>query len=361
VENLVMHRINWEFWKGRRVFVTGHTGFKGTWLARILVVAGADVTGYSLPPPTEPNLFSHVGLESEIHHRVGDIRDFSALKAAFDESCPEIVLHLAAQPIVREGYRMPRETYEVNVMGTVNLLECARLGSNVKSIVNVTTDKVYFNDERTDPFRENDVLDGYDPYSNSKSCSELVSGGYNRSFFSGMQIALSTARAGNVIGGGDFGYDRIIPDCVRSVFTGQRIKVRNPYSVRPYQHVLEPLAMYLRIAESQYGDMGMAGAYNIGPDGEDSLSTGELVDLFCRKWGDGAQWESCAEAGAPHEAGLLRLDNEKIKKVFGWRARWTLEECMDRVCEFYRLWNSDGDIVAEMDYQIKEFFNDTQL
>lgn len=349
------------FWKGRRVFLTGHTGFKGAWLTRILVGAGAEVTGYALAPATAPDLFSLADVEGSIRHVIGDVRDFGALEAAFAASSPEVVFHLAAQPIVRESYRVPRETYETNVMGTVNLLECVRTVPGVGSVVNVTTDKVYFNDESAAAFRESDRLDGYDPYSNSKSCSELVSGCYRRSFLASAGVALSTARAGNVIGGGDFAADRIVPDCVRAVAGGRTIEVRSPRSVRPYQHVLEPLAVYLGIAEAQYRDGSLAGGYNIGPDESSTLSTGSLVDLFCRTWGDGAAWRERAEAGSPHEAATLRLDNSEIKRVFGWRQRWTAEECMARVCRFYKTWLSGGDVPAEMDREIREFFDGAEF
>ena len=279
--------MNLSFYKDKRVFVTGHTGFKGTWLCRMLVNAGAIVTGYSLEPPTEPNLYSLAGLEGRITSVIGDIRDFSHLKQAFDRARPEIVLHLAAQPIVRDSYRDPRYTYETNVMGTVNLLECVRLSDCVKSVLNVTTDKVYKNNEWCWGYREDEPLDGFDPYSNSKSCSELVTHSYINSFFEG-KLPVSTARAGNVIGGGDFANDRIIPDCVRAMAAGKTIGVRNPYSTRPYQHVLEPLAMYLTIAQKQYEDASYAGFYNVGPDECDCVTTGALVDLFCRCWGEGA-------------------------------------------------------------------------
>ena len=247
-------RFDPEFYKGKRVFVTGHTGFKGSWLCKILANAGAEVTGYSLNPPTNPSLFEIAGIENDIHSIIGDIRDFDALKAAFDEAQPEIVLHLAAQPIVRDSYKDPRYTYETNVIGTVNLLECIRQSSFVKSVLNVTTDKVYHNNEWVWGYRENEPLDGFDPYSNSKSCSELVTHSYKNSFFTDGTVAVSTARAGNVIGGGDFANDRIIPDCVRAMAAKQVIGVRNPYSTRPYQHVLEPLAVYLMIAQKQYED-----------------------------------------------------------------------------------------------------------
>ena len=345
-----------EFYRGKRVFVTGHTGFKGSWLCRMLTGAGAQVTGYALPPPTEPNLFSAAGLEGRMHSVLGDIRDFAALKAAYDAANPQIVLHLAAQPLVREGYRTPRDTYAINVMGTVHLLECVRQAAEPPlSVLNVTTDKVYQNNEWCWGYRETDPLDGYDPYSNSKSCSELVTHSYRRSFLQRMGVAVSTARAGNVIGGGDFSRDRILPDCLRAVQKGEPIGVRNPWSIRPYQHVLEPLAVYLMIAQAQARDGSFAGSYNVGPDDCDCVTTGELVDLFCRTWGEGVRWENRAEAAAPHEATLLRLDCSKLRSVFGWRPRWHIGECMRRTCDFGRVWLAGGDIPAEMDREIADF------
>ena len=347
------------FYKGKRVFVTGHTGFKGTWLCRILVNAGAIVTGYSLEPPTSPDLFSLAGLENKMTSIIGDIRDLPALQKAFDEAKPEIVLHLAAQPIVRDSYKDPRYTYETNVMGTVNILECVRQADYVKSVLNVTTDTVYKNNEWCWGYREDEPLDGFDPYSNSKSCSELVTHSYINSFFQNRDIAVSTARAGNVIGGGDFANDRIIPDCVRAMAKGAPIGVRNPYSTRPYQHVLEPLSVYLLIAQKQYEDRKYAGFYNVGPDECDCVTTGQLVDLFCRCWGDGASWVNQAEANAPHEANFLKLDCSKIKAVFSWQPRWHIAECMEMTCRFSKVWLSGGDIPTEMDNEINEFFERT--
>ena len=349
-------RPDMEFYRGKRVLVTGHTGFKGSWLCRMLVNAGAEVTGYALEPPTDPSLFALAGLESRMVSVTGDIRDLDPLRETFAQARPEVVFHLAAQPIVRESYRDPRGTYETNVMGTVNLLECVRQAPSVKSVLNVTTDKVYLNREERRAFREEDPLDGFDPYSNSKSCSELVTHSYIASFFAAADApAVSTARAGNVIGGGDFAADRIIPDCVRAMRDGKVIAVRNPDSVRPFQHVLEPLAAYLMIAEKQYADKAFAGYYNVGPDDCDCLTAGELAELFCRCWGEGAVWEVRAEAGAPHEARYLRLDCGKLKRVFGWQPRWHMEECMERVCRFSKVWLSGGDISAEMDFEISEF------
>lgn len=343
------------FYRNKRVMVTGHTGFKGTWLCRMLVNAGAVVTGYSLAPSGEPNLFSLAGIERRISHVIGDIRDFEHLKGVFEQAKPEIVLHLAAQPIVRDSYREPHYTYETNVMGTVNVMECVRQNSCVKSFVNVTTDKVYYNHEWCWGYREDEPLDGFDPYSNSKSCSELVTHCYKNSFFQNKGPAVSTARAGNVIGGGDFAKDRIIPDCVRAMAAGQKIGVRNPFSTRPYQHVLEPLVVYLMIAEKQYKNSRFAGYYNVGPDDCDCVTTGELVDLFCKYWGENAVWENQAEDNAPHEANFLKLDCSKIKATFGWKPRWHIDECMKRICQFSKIWLAGGDIPAEMDKEIEEF------
>ncbi len=344
-----------DFYRGKRVLVTGHTGFKGAWLCRILVNFGAQVTGYSLEPPTQPALFSLAGLEGRMTSVIGDVRDYEHLSAVFDQALPEIVLHLAAQPIVRESYKEPRYTYETNVMGTVNLLECVRQHDCVKSVLNVTTDKVYKNNEWCWGYREDEPLDGFDPYSNSKSCSELVTHSYKNSFFTDCRVAVSTARAGNVIGGGDFAKDRIIPDCVRAMQRGETIGVRNPYSTRPYQHVLEPLALYLIIAQRQYEDPAFQGYYNVGPDDCDCVTTGELVDLFCRCWGDGAHWVNQAQQNAPHEASFLKLDCSKVKAVFGWKPRWHIDTCMEMVCRFSKLWMAGGEISAEMDREIEEF------
>lgn len=354
--------MNMEFYRGKRVFVTGHTGFKGTWLCRMLVNAGAVVTGYSLEPPTEPNLFALAELDDKMTSVIGDIRDMDSLKAAFDGAKPEIVLHLAAQPIVRDSYKDPVYTYETNVMGTVNLLECVRQamlrGEAPRSVLNVTTDKVYHNNEWCWGYREDEPLDGFDPYSNSKSCSELVTHSYKNSFFPAGTVAVSTARAGNVIGGGDFANDRIIPDCVRAMAAKKTIGVRNPYSTRPYQHVLEPLAVYLTIAQRQYEDPACQGYYNVGPDDCDCVTTGALVELFCKCWGEGAAWEDQAEADAPHEANFLKLDCSKVKAAFGWKPRWHIAQCMEMTCQFSKVWLSGGNIPQEMDREIEAFLRD---
>lgn len=345
-----------EFYKGKRVFVTGHTGFKGSWLCRILASSGAKVTGYSLDPPTEPSLYKIAEIDKDINSVIGDIRDFSALKEAFDKTQPEIVLHLAAQPIVRDSYKMPAYTYETNVMGTVNILECIRQSDCVKSFLNVTTDKVYENKEWCWGYREDEPLDGFDPYSNSKSCSELVTHSYKKSFFADGRTAVSTARAGNVIGGGDFANDRIIPDCVRALESGKNIVVRNPYSTRPYQHVLEPLFAYLMIAKAQYENIDKSGYYNVGPDECDCVTTGELVDLFV-KYAGNIKWVNKSENNAVHEAGFLKLDCSKLKAAFNWTPHWHVENAVKKTVEWSKVWLGNGDVRKCMDSQIEEFIS----
>ncbi|MBQ6326299.1 MAG: CDP-glucose 4,6-dehydratase [Clostridia bacterium] len=344
--------MNLDFYHGKRVLVTGHTGFKGTWLTKILVDAGAQVAGISLNGEDRP-FYERAGLTQLIHDVRADIRDYSTLLTQFRLCKPEIVFHLAAQPLVRQSYACPRGTYETNVMGTLNVLECIRLTDSVKSAVIVTTDKVYRNREQGHAFREDDILDGFDPYSNSKSCAELATAAYRRSF-PGLP-PISTARAGNVIGGGDFAKDRIIPDCVRAASKGEPIHVRNPHSVRPYQHVLEPLFAYLLIAEKQCDNPALADCYNIGPEDCDCVTTGELVTLFCDKWGEGASWIDQGEPNAPHEAGLLKLDCISMKETFGWRPRWNIDAAIAQTVLFSRVWMNDGDIPKEMDREIHAY------
>jgi CDP-glucose 4,6-dehydratase len=345
------------FYKGKKVLVTGHTGFKGTWLCKILINAGAKVIGYSLKPDSKPNLFEISGIENNMVNIFADICDFESLSKVFEEYNPEIIFHLAAQPIVRKSYKNPRYTYETNVMGTVNIMECIRLNSCVKSVLNVTTDKVYHNNEWCWGYRENEPLDGFDPYSNSKSCSELVTHSYKNSFFNDRKIAVSTARAGNVIGGGDFSVDRIIPDCVRAVSENKIIFVRNPHSIRPYQHVLEPLTVYLEIAEKQYKDLKYQGYYNVGPDDCDCITTGDLVSLFCKYWEGNASWETKVDSDAPHEANFLKLDCNKLKSTFDWKPKWHIEKSIEMVCKFSKIFLIDGVISSEMDKEINEFLN----
>lgn len=347
-----------QFYKGKRILITGHTGFKGSWMCKLLVMAGAQVTGYALKPPTQPALFEVCRLSEQVNSIEGDVRDLNHLKEVFIQVQPEIVIHMAAQPLVRESYKNPVYTYETNVMGTVNVLECVRLTPSVKSFVNVTTDKVYLNKEWAWGYRENEELNGYDPYSNSKSCSELVTSSYLNSFFKDMDVAISTARAGNVIGGGDFAADRIIPDCIRAAEKKEDIIVRNPYSTRPYEHVLEPIVAYLMIAKAQYEDKKYAGSYNVGPDDADCWTTGELVTLFCNKWnkatGDAVKWIDRYDGG-PHEANFLKLDCSKLKNTFGWRPRWDVETTMEKIVEWSVKYLAGEDFSQCMERQIDEF------
>jgi CDP-glucose 4,6-dehydratase len=345
-----------EFYKGKKILITGHTGFKGSWLCKILSNAGAKVVGYATNPPTEPNLFHLSKIDEKVNSIIGDIRDLEKMLKVFQAEQPEIVFHLAAQPIVRDSYQSPVYTYETNVMGTVNILECVRLTHSVKSFLNITTDKVYQNKEWEWGYRETDTLDGFDPYSNSKSCSELVTHGYKGSFFADDEVAISTARAGNVIGGGDFANDRIIPDCIRAAMKKQNIIVRNPSSIRPYQHVLEPLAVYLTIAQKQYENKKYIGYYNVGPDDKDCVTTGELVDIFCNKWGEGMSWIN-QSAGGPHEANFLKLDCSKIKKTFSWKPRWDIDMAIEKVIEWTKIYIQDGNISDCMNKQINEFLS----
>ncbi len=344
------------FYKGKKIFITGHTGFKGSWLCKILSNVGAVVTGYSLNPQTPHSLFEIAGIEQDVQSVIGDIRDYESLKSAFDKAQPEIVFHLAAQPIVRDSYNNPAYTYETNVMGTVNILECIRNSNFVKSFLNVTTDKVYLNREWVWGYRENEELDGYDPYSNSKSCSELITQSYKRSFFADGSIAISTARAGNVIGGGDFANDRIIPDCIRAARKQEDIIVRNPFSIRPYQHVLEPLYAYMMIAAMQYIDGRYADQYNVGPDDQDCIQTGALVEAFVKHWGKGMKWIDKYDGG-PYEANSLKLDCSKLKKTFGWKPHWNTDKSIEKVVEWSKCWVENRDVRACMDKEIEEFLN----
>lgn len=346
------------FYHDKRVFVTGHTGFKGSWLCQILKQAGALVKGYSLVPNTEPSLYRlcHFDNDTAIQSTYNDIRDREQLVRDVQVFKPEIVIHMAAQPIVRVSYDDPAGTYETNVMGTVNILEAVRHCNSVKSFLNVTTDKVYENKEWCWGYRESEPLDGFDPYSNSKSCSELVTHAYKKSFFKDSTVAISTARAGNVIGGGDFAKDRIIPDCVRAALDNETIIVRNPYSTRPYQHVLEPLFAYLLICKKQYENSEYAGYYNVGPEESDCVTTGDLVNLFCNKWGMDCHWKNQNKSG-PHEANFLKLDCSKLKSTLGWKPRWHIDDAIEKTVEWTKAYQEGGDINAVMEQQINEFIN----
>ena len=343
-----------DFYKGKRVLVTGHTGFKGTWLCAMLLSMGAEVTGYALAPNTEPSLFALTNMAGKMHSVIGDIRNYDALKQCFEEARPEIVLHLAAQPIVKEGYRDPVGTYSSNVMGTVHVMECVRNCPSVISVLNVTTDKVYAETGKAEGYTESDTLDGFDPYANSKSCSELVTACYRRSFFD--RLPVSTARAGNVIGGGDFAPNRIIPDCVRAAAAKQPIVLRNPYSIRPYQHVLEPLTVYLTIAMRQCENPELAGSYNVGPDLDGCVTTGELAKLFCDAWGEDMQCRVQPDGG-PHEAAFLKLNCDLLKKTFGWKPTITVSEAVGMTVEWTKAWLSGASLTACMTNQIAKAIN----
>jgi CDP-glucose 4,6-dehydratase len=347
--------VDFGFYRHKKVFITGHTGFKGTWLCRILLQAGVEITGFALEPPTVPSLFVQTKTAKDIRSIIGDVRDKETLVKAVRDAKPDILFHLAAQPLVRLSYREPAVTYETNVMGTVNFLEALRFSPAIRSFVNVTTDKVYENREWYWGYRENEPLNGYDPYSNSKSCSDLITSSYRNSFFSGPgDPSVSTVRSGNVIGGGDYAEDRIIPDCIRAAQAGRPIVVRNPHSIRPYQHVLECLSGYLLLAEKQYADKVLEGAYNFGPDEGSYVSTGELAGIFCDCWGHEVSWENRGDVN-PHEANFLKLDYSKAKAVLGWKPRWGIKTTVEKTVEFTKA-ASDEERLACLERQIEKYF-----
>lgn len=342
-----------DFFKNKKVVITGHTGFKGAWLCKILNNLGANVTGYSLPPESD-NLFELSDIEKNISSVYADIRDIQQLKETVKAVKPEIIIHMAAQPLVRDSYKNPAYTYETNVMGTVNILEALRECGTVKSFLNVTTDKVYKNLECERGYKETDELNGRDPYSNSKSCSELVTESYKKSFFEGSITSISTARSGNVIGGGDFASDRIIPDCIRAIRSKQTLIIRNPGSIRPYQHVIEALFGYLIIVKRQFEDKKFEGNYNIGPEISDCIKTSELVDLFFSHF-NGAEW-AVKNNNEPHEACFLRLDNSKMKKTFGWKPEIHIKKAIDMTAEWTNAFFNKKNFNEIMDNQIKEYY-----
>lgn len=353
-----------DFYKGKKVLITGHTGFKGSWMCKILLMLGADIYGYSLAERPQPNLFEISGIDARIVSYQGDVRDFDKLYGVMKEVRPEIVFHMAAQPIVNVSFEEPVYTYNVNVMGTVNVLECIRRCDSIKSFVNVTTDKVYLNREWTWGYRENEELKGLDPYSNSKSCAELVTYSYINSFFKDTDVSISTARAGNVIGGGDFAPDRIIPDCVRAALSGNDILIRNRQSIRPYQHVLEPLFAYMLIAEKQHQNKKYADAYNIGPQIDECISTGNIVELFCREWKLNTNRELkwiCPGETKNREANVLKLDCSKMKEVFGWKPHWKMDKTIQKIVEWTIIYANGGDIAQCMESQIKEYMQDCEM
>ncbi|WP_110969456.1 CDP-glucose 4,6-dehydratase [Pseudomonas huaxiensis] len=339
-----------EFWEGKRVLLTGHTGFKGSWLALWLRELGAEVTGFALDPATEPSLFELANVGRDIKDVRGDLRDLGALLEVVAEAKPEIVLHLAAQPLVREAYRDPLGTYSSNVIGTLNLLEAIRQIGGVRSVVLVTTDKVYANQEWPWPYRENEALGGHDPYSSSKACCELLAQSYSASFFPPAShaehgLALATARAGNVLGGGDFAAERLIPDVLKAWSAGEPVILRYPQAVRPWQHALEPLAGYLLLAHRLYSNgPEFSGAWNFGPNEGDMCSVGDVVTHLSRQWPDAPGMR--VEPSELHEAGVLRLDSGRARQLLGWRTRWSLRECLEHTLEWHLAWKRGDDLRA---------------
>lgn len=350
------------FWRKKRVFLTGHTGFKGSWLSLWLSGMGAEVTGYALPPPTEPSLFQACQIDNNVKSICADIRDGRTLTQAILTARPEIVIHMAAQALVRKSYENPVETYAVNVLGTVNLLEAVRSCPGIKAVINVTTDKCYENREWTWGYRENEALGGYDPYSSSKACSELVTAAYRSSFFHPQaydqhKVALASARAGNVIGGGDWAADRLIPDLVKSLLAGEKIKLRNPEAVRPWQHVLEPLSGYLTLAQKLCIDgPEYAEAWNFGPNDSDTRSVAWVAKTLCRQWGGNALYE-ITQGAQPHEAAVLKLDCSKSRSKLAWSPRWNLEEGIGKVVEWYQAYQAKQDLPSLCFRQIEEYTN----
>jgi CDP-glucose 4,6-dehydratase len=348
------------FYRGKKVFISGHTGFKGSWLCLWLHSLGAEVIGYALRPPTDPSLFEVCKIDRLVRSTIADVRDAKSLTEVMFEAQPEIVIHMAAQPLVRDSYKVPVETYAINVMGTVNLLEAVRLSKSVKAVINVTTDKCYENKEWVWGYRENEPLGGYDPYSNSKACSELVTSAYRSSYFNpkvyaSHGVGVASARAGNAIGGGDWAVDRLIPDCVRAILKGEKVVIRNPQSIRPWQHVLEPLSSYLKLAQKLYEDgPRYAGAWNFGPDDSDAKPVEWIVKRFCTKWGSGASYR-IEEGNHPHEANYLKLDCSKAKFELGWRPRWTLDRAIDSIIEWTRAYKENRDVKTVCLRQIEEY------
>lgn len=321
--------VNKNFWSGKKVFLTGHTGFKGAWMSLWLLEAGAELTGYSLGLPTQPSLFEDLKIAGDMRSVFGDIRDITKLQAAVADAAPEIVIHMAAQPLVRYSYYEPIETYMTNIMGTVHLFESVRAIDSVKAVVNVTSDKCYENQERVEGYRENAPMGGYDPYSSSKGCAELITSAYRRSFFIKTGIGLASARAGNVIGGGDWASDRLVPDIIRSVRRNEILRIRNPSSTRPWQHVLEPVTGYLQLAEKLYQDpVAYAEGFNFGPLDKDHCTVAELLSKINRIWGGRVRYEIMQSDSNPHEANLLSLDCTKAEAQLNWRPRWSLEQAL---------------------------------
>jgi len=354
--------VNKAFWKGKRVLITGHTGFKGSWLSILLNWLGSDISGYALEPNTIPSLYKLSNIDSIVSSTIGDIRDYDFLTSTLKKMRPEIIIHMAAQPLVLESYKNPRETYEINVMGTVNLFEAARQVDSVKAILNVTTDKCYENKEWLWGYRENEPMCGYDPYSNSKSCSELVTTSFRNAFFNPKNyhehgVALASARAGNVIGGGDWAEDRLIPDFFRAIMNGKKFKIRRPYAIRPWQHVLEPLSGYLTLCERLYNEgPAFAEAWNFGPDDSDAKNVEWITKEICEQWGNGVFYE-IDEKPQPHESNYLKLDCSKAKTKLDWYPRWNIETAIRKIVDWNKLLLNDSDMRMVCVSQIEDYFS----
>lgn len=354
--------VNKEFWKGKKVLITGHTGFKGSWLCLLLNNLGAEISGYALDPPTNPSLYNLCNIDSFVKSSIGDIRDFEKLLIKIETDKPEIIIHMAAQPLVRLSYNEPVMTYQTNIIGTVNLLEAIRISKekSVRAIVNVTTDKCYENKEWLWPYRENEPLGGYDPYSSSKACSEIITSAYRNSYFNSKtyqehKVAIATARAGNVIGGGDWAADRLIPDFIRAISQNEKIVIRSPYAIRPWQHVLEPLTGYLMLAEQLYlNGPEFAEAWNFGPADDDAKNVEWITKKICDLWGNGASYEIDKNLH-PHEAAYLKLDSSKAKKNLGWKPNWNIEQTIEKIIEFCHVYKNNQNILVECNRQIDHF------
>lgn len=355
---LAAQKIDPDFWRGKRVLLTGHTGFKGSWLNLWLQLMGADLRGIALDPPTNPTLFDVACVAEGMEHRIVDIRDFASVKAQFDEFKPEIVIHMAAQPLVRYSYQEPIQTYAVNIMGTVHVLEAARKVGSVRAVINVTTDKCYENQEWVWSYREDEPMGGHDPYSSSKGCSELVASAYRRSFFKQAGIALGSARAGNVIGGGDWSVDRLIPDILRAFEANIPVVIRNPNAIRPWQHVLEPLSGYLVLAQALYesGEKYSCG-WNFGPNDEDAKPVQWIIEQMTSKWGRDATWTQ-DNGKNPHEANYLKLDISKAKSQLGWKPIWNIDQAIEKIVDWHKAWLSGADMRSLCEQQIASYQSD---
>lgn len=360
MESLEITKANFSFWKNKKVFITGHTGFKGSWLSLMLSQLGSDIYGYALQPPTKPSLFEEANIGQLIKSHIGDIRDYNNLLSVLQHVSPDIVIHMAAQPLVRESYKNPIETYSTNVMGTVNLLEAIRHTPSIKAVVNVTTDKCYENQEWIWAYRENEPMGGYDPYSNSKGCSELVTSSFRNSFFNSKEyskhgVAIATARAGNVIGGGDWAEDRLIPDFIRSITKGEKLKIRSPYAIRPWQHVLEPLTAYLILANKLFENgTECAQAWNFGPDDSDAKNVEWITSKICNLWGENASYE-IDNNPQPHEANYLKLDCSKAKALLGWYPRWDVEKSLSYIVDWNKAFLKGENMREVCNMQIREY------